>query len=192
MVPLQPRETQIRRKAETKGPCLRYRRLFGGIYGSSSQKNKLMTFWLYEPIPAFFSVCENKFKNKENIIVYQKAVSADGRNFQMQIDGLRSREEPSIFFESTAIESISIQDIFDSVMEIELVKMNIEGMEYECIEQLIRSNSLVKARYLLIQFHNFEKNSQNRRDLLRQQIEKDFNNVYTFEWMSELWIRKEK
>lgn len=151
-----------------------------------------MTFWLYEPIPAFFSVCENKFKNKENIIVYQKAVSADGRNFQMQIDGLRSREEPSIFFESTAIESISIQDIFDSVMEIELVKMNIEGMEYECIEQLIRSNSLVKARYLLIQFHNFEKNSQNRRDLLRQQIEKDFNNVYTFEWMSELWIRKEK
>ena len=85
-----------------------------------------MTFWLYEPIPEFFSVCENKFKNKENIIVYQKAVSADGHNFQMQIDGLRSREESSIFFESATIQSISIQDIFDSVMEIELVKMNIE------------------------------------------------------------------
>ena len=90
------------------------------------KKNKLMTFWLYEPIPEFFSVCENKFKNKENIIVYQKAVSADGHNFQMQIDGLRSREESSIFFESATIQSISIQDIFDSVMEIELVKMNIE------------------------------------------------------------------
>lgn len=156
------------------------------------KKNKQMTFWLYEPIPEFFLVCANRFKNKENIVVYQKAVSADGRNFQMQIDGLRSRKDSSISLDNVTIESISIQNIFDTVTEIELVKMNIEGMEYECLEQLIRTNSLNKARHLLIQFHNLEKDSQNRRDLLRKQLEKDFKNIYTFEWMWELWIRKEE
>ena len=156
------------------------------------KKNKQMTFWLYEPIPEFFSVCTNRFKNKENIVVYQNAVSADGRNFQMQIDGLRSRKESRIFSDSVTIESLSIQEIFDTVIEIELVKMNIEGMEYECLEQLIRTNSLIKARYLLIQFHDFEKDSHKRRDLIRKQMEKDFKNIYTFEWMWELWIRKDE
>ena len=156
------------------------------------KKNKQMTFWLYEPAPEFFLVCTNRFKNNKNIVVYQKAVSADGRNFQMQIDGLRSRKEPRILSDSVTIESLSIQEIFDTVVEIELVKMNIEGMEYECLEQLIHTNSLIKARYLLIQFHDFEKDSHKRRDLIRKQMEKDFKNIYTFEWMWELWIRKDE
>ena len=65
-------------------------------------------------------------------------------------------------------------------------------MEYECLEQLIRTNSLIKARYLLIQFHDFEKDSHKRRDLIRKQMEKDFKNIYTFEWMWELGIRKDE
>jgi FkbM family methyltransferase len=156
------------------------------------KNNPQLTFWLYEPIPEFFSVCANKFHNKENIVVSQKAVSADGRRIKMQIDGLRSRQKSVNFPEGVTIDSISIQEIFDSVSEIQLVKMNIEGMEYECLEQLIRTNSLIKAKYLLIQFHNFEKDSQNRRDLLRKQMARDFEIIYTFEWMWELWIRKEE
>lgn len=154
------------------------------------KNNPQLTFWLYEPISEFFSVCTNKFHNKENIVVHQKAVSADGRKFKMQIDGLRSRQKSVNFSEGVTIDSISIQEIFDSISEIQLVKMNIEGMEYECLEQLIRTNSLIKAKYLLIQFHNFEKDSLNRRDLLQKKMAKDFENIYSYEWMWELWMRK--
>jgi len=156
------------------------------------KKNSRLTFWLYEPIPEYYSVCVKRFKNSKNVAVHQKAISADGRNFQMQIDGLRSRQESVNFLEGISIKSISIQEIFDSVTEIELIKMNIEGMEYECLEQLIRTDSLIKAKHLLIQFHNFENEAQNRRDIIRKQIAGDFNNLYTFEWVWELWIRKEK
>lgn len=155
-------------------------------------KNPKMTFWLYEPIPSYFNACVNKFKNRENVVVYQTAVSADGRDFQMHIDGLRSRQGSAASSEGVPVDSISIQEIFDSVSEIELLKMNIEGMEYECLEQLIHSNSLIKSKYLLIQFHNFEKESKDRRNALRMDIERDFNNIYTFEWIWELWIRKEE
>lgn len=156
------------------------------------EKNPDMVFWLYEPIPEYFIACVNRFKDRENITIYQSAVSADGRNFQMQIDGLRSRQELSDSVEGVLINSISIQEIFDSVDEIELLKMNIEGMEYECLDQLVNSNSLSKARYLLIQFHNFEDDAAHRRNKLRKEMEKDFINVYTYEWMWELWMRKEK
>ena len=109
----------------------------------------------------------------------------------MQINSLRSRQQNKIALNSTVVESKSIQEIFDSVLNIELMKINIEGMEYECLEQLMLSGSLIKARHLLIQFHNFESDSQERRNALRNKIEQDFYNIYTFEWIWELWIRKE-
>ena len=65
-------------------------------------------------------------------------------------------------------------------------------MEYECLNLLILSNSLIKAKYLLIQFHNFEGGAEKKRNLVRKAIEKDFTNVFNYEWMWELWIRKEK
>lgn len=177
-------------KLEQEGLVLDIGSYVGNYTRKVLVKNPKMTFWLYEPIPSYFNTCVNKFKNRENIVVYQTAVSADGRNFQMQSDGLRSRQGSAASSEGISVDSISIQTIFDSVTEIELVKMNIEGMEYECLEQLIHSNSLIKSKYLLIQFHNFEKESHNRRDVLRKKISRNFNNIYTFEWMWELWIRK--
>lgn len=155
-------------------------------------KNPKMTFWLYEPIPEYYRACLVRFKDRENVSVYQKAVSADGRDIRMQIDGLRSRQELKTNDEVLEFASINIQEIFDSVSEIELLKMNIEGMEYECLNQLILSNSLIKANYLLIQFHNFESEAEKKRNLVIKAIEEDFTNVFTFEWIWELWIRKGK
>ena len=155
-------------------------------------KSPRMTFWLYEPIPKYFSACLNRFEGRENVYVYQKAVSADGRDIRMQIDGLRSRQEPNNTTGLIKFASVSIQEIFDTVAEIELVKMNIEGMEYECLNQLILSNTLLKAKFLLIQFHNFESGDKVKRDLMRKAFEKDFTNIFTFEWVWELWIRKQE
>ena len=155
-------------------------------------KSPRMTFWLYEPIPKYFSACLNRFEGRENVYVYQKAVSADGRDIRMQIDGLRSRQEPNNTTGLIKFASVSIQEIFDTVAEIELVKMNIEGMEYECLNQLILSNTLLKAKFLLIQFHNFESGDKEKRDLMRKAFEKDFTNIFTFEWVWELWIRKQE
>lgn len=164
-----------------------------GEYSENIRKmNPGLTFWLYEPIPDYFKFCVNRFKGMDNVVIYEKAVSADGRNFQMQIDGLRSRQDSINLMDGTHVSSISIQSIFNSVTEIELMKMNIEGMEYECLEQLIQTDSLIKTKRLLIQFHNFEDGAHHKREKIRKQIAKDFNNIYTFDWLWELWIRKKE
>ncbi len=164
---------------------------FLGDYTSLVQKrNPQLIFWLFEPIAYHFNVCRDKFKDNENVTVYQHAVSADGRSLKMQLNGLRSKHQPSIFADGLSVPSRSIQEIFDSVKEVELMKMNIEGMEYECLEQLIRTKSLSKSKYLLIQFHNFEADSQNRRDAIRESLEIDYTYIFKFDWMWELWARK--
>jgi FkbM family methyltransferase len=166
----------------------------GSYLGEYTEKirklNPQLTFWLYEPIPEYCKICVKRFKENERVVIHQAAVSADGRTLQMQIDGLRSREDSINFLNATQVNSINIQEIFDSVTEIELMKMNIEGMEYECLQQLIHTDSLIKAKHLLIQFHNFDVGAHQRREVVRKQIERDFVNIFTFDWIWELWIRK--
>jgi FkbM family methyltransferase len=168
----------------------------GSYLGEYTEKirklNPQLTFWLYEPIPEYYEICVKRFKDNEKVVTHQTAVSADGRTFQMQIDGLRSRQDSINFLNATQVNSIGIQEIFDSATEIELMKMNIEGMEYECLEQLIHTDSLIKAKHLLIQFHNFEVGAHHRREVVRKQIARDFVNIYTFDWIWELWIRKDE
>jgi FkbM family methyltransferase len=164
---------------------------FSGQYSEKIRKrNPKMTFWLYEPIPDYYELCTNRFKNRDNVFVFPYAISANGRELQMQINGLRTRQNTFPINVGVPIPSMSIQEIFDSVSEIELLKMNIEGMEYECLEQLISTSSLHKAKHILIQFHDFESNSQDRRDAIHGQLMQNFYNVYKSDWMWELWARK--
>ncbi len=151
-----------------------------------------MVFWLYEPIADYFQICQHHFVNTKSVTVHQAAVSADGRNFEMQVDGLRSRQTVDQLADSVLITSVDIQDIFDSAQEFELLKMNIEGMEFECLEKLINTNSLIKARYLLIQFHKFESDSSQRLKKIRESLKEDYENVWSYDWMWELWKRKEE
>lgn len=153
-------------------------------------KNKDMVFFLYEPIAEYFQTCQNLFRDRKSVTIYQAAVSSDGRDFQMEVDGLRSRHSSDNSGGSVSITSIDIQKIFDTAPEFELLKMNIEGMEYECLGKLISTNSLVKAKYLLIQFHNFEDQSSYNLEKIHETLNKDFINIWKYEWTWELWKRK--
>lgn len=152
--------------------------------------NADVVFWLYEPIEEYFQICQNLFFDESTITTHQTAVSADGRDFEMEVAGLRSRQASNNLTDSVSITSIDIQDIFDSADEFELLKMNIEGMEYECLEKLINSNSLIKAKYLLVQFHELDEHSPFKLAKIHESISNDYTNIWKYEWMWELWKRK--
>jgi FkbM family methyltransferase len=144
-------------------------------------------FKIYEPVPEFYEICNARFKGNINIEVYNKAVSSDGRALQMEIDGPRTRlqDTESLLF----CESISIEDALSDMDVVELVKMNIEGMEYECLETAINAGLLGKVNNLLIQFHNFETNSEIDYRNITNLLEKDFTKVFGYKWLWEHWKR---
>ncbi len=166
----------------------------GAYKGQYTEKmhalNVDVIYWLYEPIVEYFQICKQLFFDKSTIVIHQAAVSADGRDFEMEVAGLRSRQASGNWIDSVSITSIDIQDIFDSAEEFELLKMNIEGMEYECLERLIRSNSLIKAKYLLIQFHELDEHSPSKLTKIHESISNDYTNIWKYQWMWELWKRK--
>jgi FkbM family methyltransferase len=162
---------------------------FGGYMGDFSanllKMRPKLQFRIYEPVAQFACYCQHRFKNNSNIEVIASGVSSDGRNLRMFVDGPRTKHDSSIHQES--FKSVSINSVFDTLEEIELVKMNIEGMEYECLKELKINGNLKKVKYLLVQFHNFDSNSEKEYRNITETIENTHISVFKYKWLWELY-----
>lgn len=165
---------------------------FGGYLGDFSanllKKNPKLQCKVYEPVTQFAYICQNRFKGNSKVEVINSGVSSDGRYLKMYVDGPRTKYDSRIYPDS--FKSISINSILDTLKEVELIKMNIEGMEYECLAALELNDNLKKVKYLLVQFHNFDSNSAKDYEAAIKTIEKSHTSIFKYQWLWELYIIK--
>lgn len=157
----------------------------GDFTAKLSDLNPDMSFKLYEPIPEFSKKCLTKFSTNKNVEVFPFAVTADGRELHLHIDGPRTKID--ISQEHLVCSSLSVTDVFRELAQVELLKMNIEGAEYECLFSLIESGDIYKINYLLIQFHDFKSSDVENYSNLIHFLEKDFVNLFRYKWIWEMW-----
>lgn len=165
---------------------------FGGYVGDFTSKllklNPNMSFLIFEPVPHFFKKCKNRFSKNQNVSVLPYGVTSNGRRIDLTIDGPRTRTnelDKNLIFASKPI-----TEILAGLDQVELMKMNIEGLEYECLFSIIQSDSIKKVNYLLVQFHNFRIEDQNNYLEITQLISEDFIRVFSYKWKWELWQKK--
>ena len=154
------------------------------------RKNPKLTFLLYEPILQYCNIARNNLGDQTNVVIIQKGISSDGRKIQLRDEGLRSRQIIRPSDTHLEIQTQNILALFEADSRIELLKMNIEGMEYECLEILIKTEKLKLANNLLIQFHNFESTSEDRYLAIRNKLIVEYDCVFSYKWIWELWKRK--
>ena len=154
------------------------------------RKNPKLTFLLYEPILQYYNIARNNLGDQTNVVIIQKGISSDGRKIQLRDEGLRSRQIIRPSDTHLEIQTQNILALFEADSRIELLKMNIEGMEYECLEILIKTEKLKLANNLLIQFHNFESTSEDRYLAIRNKLIAEYDCVFSYKWIWELWKRK--
>ena len=75
------------------------------------------------------------------------------------------------------------------IKNIGLLKLNVEGSEYEIIESLIKSEQISNIKHLHIQFHDFLDNSEVRRKELIEKLKKTHKQVWSFYFVWERWDR---
>jgi FkbM family methyltransferase len=140
---------------------------------------------VYEPVIEFAHSCQQRFRDNSNVEVIASGVSSNGRSLKMFIDGPRTKSDSNTYLGS--FKTVSINSIFDGLKEVELVKMNIEGMEYECLRELESDGNLKKIKYLLVQFHNFTSNAEKEYGDIVKIIEQSHISVFKYKWLWELY-----
>ena len=90
---------------------------------------------------------------------------------------------------NSTIKLISIRQFLNDsgIDTIDLIKINIEGAEYELIEGIIDNKIHLKIKNLQIQFHDFFPDAKERVDILRKKLAKTHKPTYTYDFVWENW-----
>lgn len=150
------------------------------IYGSF--------IYIFEPIKKYYNLIENRFSDNNKIKVIQGGLS----NKNSEIIIYHSDDASSSFIENGNSELIKIFSLSDFLLNnnisyINLLKINIEGGEYDLLENLIYKEDHKKIENLQIQFHRFIPMCKERRDTIRKELSKTHYLTYDYEFIWENW-----
>jgi FkbM family methyltransferase len=75
------------------------------------------------------------------------------------------------------------------VPEIDLLKVNIEGGEYDLLDRLIEANRLRAVRLVSVQFHEWHPKAYRRRRAIRRALARTHVEAWCYPWVWEYWRR---
>ena len=146
---------------------------------------------IFEPVVSFAKRIENRFKSNDKLNVYPIALGAENREEKIFL----SEDGSSLYGKSGSFEPMIIKDAFEWITQkglekIDLVKINIEGGEYELLPRLIESNLIESITDLQIQFHNLDSSSKPKMNDIQEALKKTHELTYEYEFVWENWRRK--
>ncbi|HEX2927775.1 MAG TPA: FkbM family methyltransferase, partial [Ruminiclostridium sp.] len=111
--------------------------------------------YIFEPVELFYKEIVNRFKDTPKIQVFQYGLSDENKICKIGLD----QDGSSIYKSSQNTEEISLVKATDFISQqrierIDVLKVNIEGGEYDLLDHLIQSGSINLVANLQIQFHN--------------------------------------
>lgn len=77
------------------------------------------------------------------------------------------------------------------VDQVELLKLNIEGAEYDVLDRLLATGWLPRCRHVLIQFHEWHPRAHARRRAIRRRLRATHDEVWSYPWVWERWERRD-
>jgi FkbM family methyltransferase len=148
---------------------------------------------VFEPVQSFADSIQQRFKLNNKIEVCQYGLGNSSRMETIHV----SANGSSTFGKSSETESIQILDIKDwiekrNITKIDLIKINIEGGEYELLERLLDSNLIEIVENIQVQFHDISDDSRRRMNEIQKGLTKTHKPTYQYEFVWENWTKKIK
>jgi len=186
-------EKQFRTAYDELGPSSVVFDLGGykGQWASDIFAKHLCNIHVFEPHPKFVNNIKQRFNINKQIWVYDFGLSSKDQQVTFAADA----ESTSMF--KTGKERVEVQlkcaktFITEGGFEqIDLMKINIEGGEYELLEHLIEAQLINKIKNIQVQFHHFIPQAESRMNNIHKALEKTHNLTYQFKFLWENWQLK--
>lgn len=168
----------------------------GGYMGDWTQIAKEYytdsTIYVFEPVKKHYDIIVDRFLNDCNVKVFNFGLSDKNDIVKITLTGDSSSMHIS---DDSNYENIEIKDIREFLFEnnifnVDLIKINIEGEEYNLLEYLSSSNELNIFENYLVQFHKFVDDYENRRNKILSNISEYYDRLFNYEMIFEGWTQK--
>lgn len=147
---------------------------------------------VFEPSLAFAWGIASRFEGNADIHVLPFGLGACDRTETLRFAG----DASSTFLSSGDSEEVQILDaarwFLESEIEtISLMKINIEGGEYELLERMIEARLTDRVDHIQVQFHPVEPDSYSRMSRIQEGLSRTHRLAWQYPFVWESWTRKE-
>jgi len=165
----------------------------GGYHGDFAEavyKKFGCKVFIFEPVPDFHLKCVERFRGNRNIHCLNYGLSSsDGF---LDISLAENASSFALNKKQGLTKRVQVRSIVDCIKElgidrIDLIKINIEGGEFDVLPAIIQSGDITKIKYLQIQFHNFIVNAFQRREDIRVGLAITHDEMWNYDFVWESW-----
>lgn len=149
------------------------------------------TIHIFEPVEEFADKIERRFSDNNKVFLHRFGLAGETKKAQLSI----SADGSSVFRQGNNIQKISLIKAIDFIKEndihtIDLMKINIEGGEYELLEHLIDTKFIHNIINIQVQFHDFVPGASERMIKIQEALQKTHYLSYQYEFVWENWRKK--
>ena len=146
---------------------------FRGEFAEQIYRSNPCKIFVFEPVLEHFNFLTEKFAGNLDIRLFNFGLDAKNQKIEIALSSNSSSYNRKMG--KNNLETIELKDIVEFLTEekidqIALMKINIEGAEYDLLDRLIESTDLKNVQNLQIQFHDFFPEAKSRRNKLVKQI----------------------
>lgn len=150
----------------------------------------------FELSPEFFGVLADVAREHEGVHIREYGLG--GRDETVRVS--RTNMGSSVFVNPRSGEQVEWTDahirdvaaVWDELGwdRVAVLKVNIEGGEYDLLERLSDAGLLARVDCLLVQFHDWIPNGYARRRAIRRTLAETHDEAWCYDWAWEKWARK--
>jgi len=161
---------------------------YEGQWASDLYARQRCRIAIFEPVARFASAIETRFRKNADITVHRSGLGATSRTETIYLHGASSSTHKKQA-QSEQIEIVDVRQWFDDhdVETVHLMKINIEGGEYELLERLVTTGLINRIHDIQVQFHNFTPEAPARMAALHEAMRATHTPTYQYRFVWENW-----
>jgi len=161
---------------------------YEGQWASDIFSKYCCIIYVFEPVKAYYEFIHNRFERNDRIIVHPFGLADKSETAFIFLD----KDSSSLYRRSMKVEQVQLVRAIDfieqnQISSIDLMKINIEGGEYELLEHLIACGFIIHIKNIQIQFHDFVDDAEKRMREIHNQLEKTHHLTYHYPFVWENW-----
>ncbi len=143
---------------------------------------------VFEPVKRFAEEIAARFQHNPRIVVHPFGLAGSTRTESILVNQMAS----SHFTKKGTPESMRLVRASDfladnAINKIRLMKINIEGGEYELLEHLIETGYILNISDVLVQFHDFIPDATSRMRKIQEALSRTHYLTFQYEFVFENW-----
>ena len=147
--------------------------------------------FVFEPLPVYADYIQQRFAKNSDISVHAYGLGARDERILLA----ECRDESTVFVESNNTVNGILRRAADffhehDIARIDLMKINIEGGEYDLLEHLLDTGLIERITDVQVQFHDFVPDAEARMAAIQSRLEATHQLTFEYRFVWENWRRR--